>query len=108
MKASDLIGRLRALVREHGDRDVFLDVGETVGIEDVDLESTGNDIIIWPAKPAPVFSVGERVDVVDGPFVRLKAKVVAIEDPFIHASVDVYGRSVEMPFVAPQLRKSAA
>jgi len=108
MKASVLIGKLRTLVREHGDRDVFLDVGDIRDIEDVDLESTEHDIIIWPTNRKPTLAIGDKVEVIDGPFVRLTAEVQAVEADLVHAAVNVYGRPVEACFCVGQLRKVAA
>jgi transcription antitermination factor NusG len=108
MKASVLIGKLRALVREHGDRDVFLDVGDIRDIEDVDLESTEHDIIIWPTNRKPTLAIGDKVKVTDGPFYNLTAEVQAVEANLVHAAVNVYGRPVEACFCVGQLRKVAA
>jgi transcription antitermination factor NusG len=108
MKASELIEKLRSLVREHGDREVFLDVSDIRDIEDVDIESTGNDIIIWPTNRKPTLAIGDRVKVVDGPFYNLTAEVLAVAANLVHAAVDVYGSPVEACFRTDQLRKVAA
>lgn len=51
MKASELIERLKYLVKEHGDSEVLLDVSAhgLKAIEEVDVDAEDTGIIIWTA-----------------------------------------------------------
>ena len=49
MKASEVIDRLTWLIKEHGDRDVFLDVSSDGLIEpgEIDMDADDTGIMIW-------------------------------------------------------------
>lgn len=49
MKATDLIVRLQHLVKQHGDREIFLDVSEhgLRQIEEIDIDVDDTGIMIW-------------------------------------------------------------
>ena len=49
MKASELVERVQALITQHGDHDVFLDVSEhgLKQIEEVDIDVDDTGFMIW-------------------------------------------------------------